>query len=121
MATSRNAINVFFAVIVFVIMIVGWAPPGDWIYNASDFPSYYTAAKLIASGHGADVYRIDYINEQVHQIYPKAQGREIFASEPPFFLALLAPLAFFTPAIAKVIFDSLLVVLAAVALVLLAN
>ena len=121
MAPARNVINVLFALLIFAVMIVGWAPPGDWIYNASDFPHITPAAKLIASGHGADAYKINYMNEKVHHYYPNAAGREIFASEPPFFLACLAPLALFPPQTAKLIFDSILVTLSAIACVILAN
>ena len=56
----------------------------------NDFPEYYGAAKMICSGQGADIYKLDALFKVEHEHFPLMEGRGVGYYIPPFATPLLA-------------------------------
>lgn len=86
--------------ILFAIAAVGWlgfflVQPFDG--TKSDFPQYYTPARLIMTGHGADIYNIQKVTELEHQCFPSMGERVLPIYLPPPSQAWFLPLGLLPP------------------------
>ncbi len=75
-------------------------PPGDGYLNYSDFPAYYSAAKLIERHRNADVYKMDVVRRESQAHFHMPDDREVFVAEPPFAMPLVIPLSYLPPQLA---------------------
>ncbi len=63
----------------------------------SDFPEYYSVARMIREGHGSQIYVLDKLFEAQHQDFPQLESRGIGYYIPPFATPLITPLGFLPP------------------------
>ncbi len=75
----------------------------------SDLPEYYSPAKLVIEGKGADGYTIKGLEEAQHRLYPSMGQRIVPLFVPPQGLALLTPIALFPPEVMRYLWKALLV------------
>lgn len=77
----------------------------------SDFPEYYAAARLILSGHGADVYNLNALAQAQHSLFPALGNRDVIVLYvPPMALPWLVPVGWLPAEIARYAWKALLVV-----------
>lgn len=60
----------------------------------SDFPEYYSAAKLVLSGEGAKIYALQDFSTVEQQLFPELKGRIVGFFVPPFAMAWIIPIGF---------------------------
>ena len=77
-------------------------PAGSALFRG-DFPAFYSAAELVWTGRGAELYDFDLQRELENRHWPDFGGSYYIFAYPPFFALLLAPLAALTPLAAKVV------------------
>ena len=82
--------------------------------RVSDFPEYYAAARMLVSGAGDQIYKLDDLFGMQHHFFPDMGARGIGFYIPPFSAILLLPLACF-PAFASYGFYMLFSCLALIA------
>lgn len=73
-------------------------------YSTGDFPSFYTAGKIIAFGKGETLYDLNLQSTIQHQLFPDMEGMYMYAY-PPWVAALLAPLTWLSAPKAKFLFS----------------
>jgi hypothetical protein len=66
--------------------------------QVSDFPEYYSSARMMVTGQGADVYKLPELFGAQISDFPELGMRGIGFYIPPFAAPLLAPLGFLPPA-----------------------
>lgn len=59
----------------------------------SDMPEYVTAGRLICSGRGSDIYKLEEWNQARKEFFPEIRPRGISIFSPPPALNLMAPVA----------------------------
>ncbi len=92
--------------ILFAIAAVGWlgfflAQPFDG--TKSDFPQYYIPARLIMTGRGADIYKIEKVTESEHQCFPSMGERVLPIYLPPPSQAWFLPLGLLSPNVGAIV------------------
>ncbi|MDZ4833672.1 MAG: glycosyltransferase family 87 protein [Candidatus Melainabacteria bacterium] len=71
--------------------------------NKSDFPQYYTPARLIMTGHGADIYDVKKVSEFERECFPSMGERVLPIYLPPPSQAWFLPLGLLPPNIASIV------------------
>lgn len=75
-----------------------------------DFPQYYVAGKMLASGESAQIYDERRIGEKEHEFFPRLKPGPVRYCYPPFSLPLFLPLTIFPAQIAHYLWTALSVV-----------
>jgi glycosyl transferase family 87 len=89
-----SATLVFAAILGSALLWFGIAPA--WTTVATDFPNYYTSARLVVEGRDVSrVYEADWFQSQIYREGIDQQG--IFAPLPPVTALLMVPIAFLSP------------------------
>lgn len=70
----------------------------------SDFPEYYSVARMIREGHGSQIYVLDKLFEAQHQDFPQLETRGIGYYIPPFATPMIAPLGLLPPMQSYIVF-----------------
>ncbi len=113
-------INFLFAILLLSIPALVLQPPGDGYLNYSDFPAYYSAAKLIAQHKSADVYKPDMVRKESLKHF-QLPDRVVFVAEPPYAMPLVIPLSFLPPKAARNLCTFGAIALVAASLLILAD
>ncbi len=113
-------INFLFAMLLLSIPALVLQPPGDEYLYYSDFPAYYSAAKLIAQHRSADVYKPDLVKQEAKKHF-WIPDRVVFVAEPPYAMPLVTPLSFLSPRIAHNLCTFVAIAAIAVSLLILAD
>src|ERR1700735_1898209 len=83
-----------FAFIVLLMPVIVLAPPGDSVYEVTDFFSYYTQARLLVEKPGQDVYDPQKLIARAREMYPALNSHgPYYVGEPPLSLTFLFPVA----------------------------
>ncbi|HXH48500.1 MAG TPA: glycosyltransferase family 87 protein [Terriglobia bacterium] len=120
---NRNLHPLLFAFFSFLLLfhlMLFWLAKDDALKGSADFSIFYTAAKMIQHGQGAQLYDIAAQGRMESALYPKVttRGGTLIYDHPPFEALLYLPLAYVSYATAYIIWlvISILLLLLAVRL-----
>ncbi len=91
----EKSISTLIVVCAIIVLAVLLSSAQDAVYNFTDFPEYYTAAKLIVAGKGAAAYVLSEMARTQHDLFPALGKRFIPIYLPPPGLILFTPIALF--------------------------
>ena len=86
----------FFSFLLLFHLMLFWHAKDNALKGSADFSIFYTAAKMIQRGQGAQLYDIAAQGRLESVLYPKvtARGGTLIYDHPPFEALLFLPLAF---------------------------
>jgi hypothetical protein len=105
---NRNLHPLLFAFFSFLLLfhlMLFWRAKDDALKGSADFSIFYTAAKMIQHGQGAQLYDIAAQGRMESVLYPKVttRGGTLIYDHPPFEALLYLPLAYVSYATAYII------------------
>lgn len=94
----RSFLFAFFSFPLVFHLMLFWHAKNDALRGSADFSIFYTAAKMIQDGQGAQLYNVAAQGRMESVLYPKvtARGGTLIYDHPPFEALLCLPLAYFS-------------------------